>query len=378
MDVVDTHLPTAAALREAFESPSACTIGLEEEVVLLDAVTLGPLPRADEVLTRCDGDPAMSAELPASQLELITPPSCTAHHAAAALAEARRRLSRAADGIGVLAAAAVHPAAAAAGVLNGAPRYRAIAAEYGWVARRQMVAGLHVHVAIRPLDVAVAVYDGVRDHLPHLAALAAAAPFHERRDTGLASVRPKLAENLPRQGIPPAIRDAEQLLDAWRWAARAGALPDVRGWWWELRLHPTFGTIEVRVCDVQATTGETAAIAGVVHALCGHLAARAAAGDLRMRCTPTWKLDANRWSACRHGVHGTLADLQTGDPAPTRRLLHQLLEDVLPAAQALGCEPQIAHAHDIIEHPAPDRHRALVARGGVGALCADLADRFLA
>ncbi|HUG86669.1 MAG TPA: YbdK family carboxylate-amine ligase [Euzebya sp.] len=374
MPALDTHIPSAEDLRRAFDRPATLTVGIEEEVLLLDPASLDLLPRAADVVAR-SADPAVKLEMPASQLELLTTPAATVGQAAAQLWTARRRLQAAARDIGVLASAAVHPFAAALGVLNGGQRYAGMAGEYAWVARRQLVAGLQVHVAVGPIDIAVAVHNALRAHLPELAALAAAAPFHAGVDTGLASVRPKLAENLPRQGIPPAFADVTELAGAWRWAADAGAIQHIGQWWWEVRLHPGFGTIEVRVCDAQATVAETAALAGVIHALCGWLVQQAQSGCLPPPA-PTWRIEANRWSACRHGVRGIMADLRTGQPEPTVDRLTSLLDQLGSTAQRLGCAEELASARAVLTDPPPDRHREIVAGDGLRGLCAWLVDRF--
>jgi carboxylate-amine ligase len=264
--------------------------------MLLHPSTLDLLPRAADVLAIVDGDPAVKGELPASQLELLTPPVSTVGEAAAALRTARRRLASATTGIGLLAAAGAHPFSAPEGELNTGERYEAIVREYGCIARRQLVFGLHVHVAVRPAVRALAVYNALRSYLPELAALSANAPFHAGVDTGLQSIRPKLAENLPRQGIPPAFASFEELASTLRWGARAGVLTDPRQWWWELRLHPRFGTIEVRVCDAQTTVAESTALAAVIHALCVWLAQRHEGGDLPPPA-PTWRIEENRWAS---------------------------------------------------------------------------------
>jgi carboxylate-amine ligase len=368
-------IPSAAHLRRVFDVISPLTIGLEEEVMLLDPVTLDLLPRASEVLARCAGDERVKGELPASQLELVTPPVATVGAAANALRAARRRLAAAAEGIGLLAASGAHPFTAPEGELSGGERYERIAREYGWVARRQLVCGLHVHVAVRPAAKALAVYNALRSYLPQLSLLAATAPFHAGADTGLQSIRPKLGENLPRQGVPPAFVSFEELAGALRWAAKAGAISDVRQWWWELRLHPRYGTLEVRVCDAQPTVALTAALAAVIHALCGWLGERHDAGDLPPPA-PAWRIDENRWSACRHGVQGTLADLVTGEAGPARERLSALLDDLGPAAGRLGCLDELVAAGHRIAHPVADRHRAIAAQGGLAGLCAWLAARF--
>jgi glutamate---cysteine ligase / carboxylate-amine ligase len=366
--------PGIPQLRAAFDAPSPLTVGIEEEVVLLDPATLDLLPRAPEVVARA-AEPGIRTEMPAGQLELVTPPAGTVAEAVRWLAGARARAAAAAEGVGVLASVAVHPSARADGVLVDGDRYRTMREEYGWVARRQLVAALQVHVAVRPAATAVAVYTALRDHLPDLAALAAAAPHLEGEDTGLASIRPKLCELLPRQGVPPAFADLEEVAAAWAWGVRAGAMADVSQWWWEARLHPVHGTIEIRVCDAQASLAEVGAVAGVVHALCGWLAARAAAGDLPP-ATPTWRIEQNRWSACRHGVEGTMADLRTGRPEPTRDRLHRLLEDLRPTARALRCDAEVEEARRLLDDPAPARHRAVAAGSGVRGLCGWLVERF--
>jgi carboxylate-amine ligase len=300
----------------------------------------------------------------------------TVSEAAAALRTARRRLATAATGIGLLAAAGVHPFSAPEGELSTDERYEAIAREYGCIARRQLVFGLHVHVAVRPAVRALAVYNALRSYLPGLAALSANAPFHAGVDTGLQSIRPKLAENLPRQGIPPAFASFEELASTLRWGARAGVLTDPRQWWWELRLHPWFGTIEVRVCDAQTTVAESTTLAAVIHALCIWLAQRHDGGDLPPPA-PTWRIEENRWSACRHGIRGTFADLQTGKPMPAREWVAALLDELAPTAARICCADELAAANTLLERPTAERYRTIAARHGLRGLVTWLAKRFL-
>ena len=340
-------------MREAFEAPSAATVGLEEELMLLDAETLDLAPHAPEVVDALGGDPRFKLEMPAAQLEIVTAPHPTVAAAARELAEARAALARAVEGRFRVAGAGAHPFAAGHGPLNPGPRYDAIGAEYAAVARRQLVFGLHVHVAIRGADRALAVYNALRSHLPALAALAANAPFYEGRDSGLASVRSRISGLLPRQGVPPAFASFEAYQDALRWCG----FDDARQWWWELRLHPLLGTVEVRVPDTQATIEDTAAVATAVHALVTGLAARYDAGE-RLPVADAWRIDQNRWSACRHGLDGTMRDLETGDLRPTRHVVAALLGEV----------PDLDGAA---------RQREVAASLGLRGLVGWLADRFV-
>ena len=369
--------PTAADLHAAFDRPAPLTVGLEEEVMLLDPETLDLAPRAEQMLAALDGDPRFKLELPAAQLEILTPPSQRVGQAADVLAAGRRRLHAMGGSLARPACAGVHPFAAAEGALNRGERYEHIEAEYGLVARRQLVFGLQVHVAVRGADRALAVYNGLRSHLPELAALAANAPFHGGRDTGLASMRPLISGALPRQGVPPALESWEQLAAELRWGAQAGATPEPRMWWWEVRPHPAYGTLEVRVPDAQVTVRDAAAVAAVVHALAAWLADRHDAGE-QLASAPTWRIAENRWRACRHGLDAPLADLCSGETLPARERLALLLEELGPTATRIGCRRELDCARTLLEANGAERQRAVAVARGVRGLVEWLAERFLA
>jgi carboxylate-amine ligase len=370
-------VPWPANTSAAFDVDAPMTIGLEEELMVLDPDTLDLAPRAAALLDHAAGDPRFKPELPAAQLEIVVPPAHTVGEAAAALGEARAALAALAGEDALLAGAGAHPFAAAEGALSAGARYEAIASRYGSIARRQLVFGLHVHVAVRPADRALAVYNALRSYLPLLAALAANAPFHDGMDTGLASIRPELCDLMPRQGVPPAIASFAELDEALGWGERSGAMLVRSQWWWEARLHPGFGTVEVRVPDTQTTAGETAAIAAVVHALVTWLAERHAAGE-ELPVAPSWRISENRWSACRDGLEGTMADLVTGEARPTRAWATELLDALDDAARRAGCAAELAAARDGLSANGASRQREAAAQGGsLTALTRWLADRFL-
>jgi carboxylate-amine ligase len=325
---------TADDLRARFDAPDALGIGLEEELFLLDPETLDLLPRAREVIERTEGDPRFKLELPASQLEIVTPPSPDVQSAVAAVGAARRDLAAAAAPFGRLMTAGAHPTAAELGVLTDDPRYQRTLDEYGERARRQLVAGLHVHVSLGGAERTLAVYNALRSYLPELAALAANAPFHAGRDTGLASIRPTIAVHLQRQGIPPAIPSWEWFAEALQWGKATDTVPDARRWWFELRLHATYGTLELRAPDAQSSLEAVHGVAAFAYDLIHALAARFDAGEA-LPVHDAWRIEENRWAAMRDGVTGTLADLETGERVPTRELLRSRLETPHPATEAL-------------------------------------------
>jgi carboxylate-amine ligase len=363
-------------LSAVFDRDAPLTVGVEEELMLLDPASLDLAPRASELLERTGGDPRFKLELPAAQIEIVSPPVATVAEIARFLAEARRDLAAAAGGRVRLAGAGVHAFAAPEGDVNRGPRYDHTVATYGRVARRQLVFALQVHVAVPGAERALAVHNALRSYLPELLALAANAPYHAGEDTGLATVRPLIAEQLPRQGVPPPIASWDELAADLEWGERAGTVHHPGVWWWELRPHPVHGTLEVRVPDTQTTVGEAAGVAALVHALVAWLVRRYDAGE-RLPVAPTWRIEENRWAALRDGVHGTLADLETGARVPTAERLARLLDELAPVAAELGGAAELAGAHGLLSGGGAQRQREVGAGGDLRAVVADLADRFL-
>jgi glutamate---cysteine ligase / carboxylate-amine ligase len=355
------------ALRAAFEAPEPLTVGLEEEAMLLDPVGFDLAPVATEIVGAVTPPPieapspvavVAKLELPASQIELVTAPARTVGAAVGALAAGRRAVVEAARGIALPAVAGAHPFAAPLGVLNSGPRYDTILDEYGDAARAQLVCSLQVHVAVGGADRTLAVYNALRGHLPELAALAANAPFHGGRDTGCASVRPLISTLLPRQGVPPAFASWGEFATALRWSG----IPDATTWWWELRPHPAFGTLELRVPDAQTTLEDAAAVAAFAHALVAWLAWRYDEGE-PLGAPETWRIAANRWRALRHGLDGEFTDVVSGARAPVRDILRARVAELAEVASQLGCATELASAEALIETNGALRQRAVGLEG---------------
>jgi carboxylate-amine ligase len=364
-----------ASVRAAFAGDGPFTVGVEEELMTLAPRTLDLSPVAGRVVEAADADGRVKSELPAAQLETITEPAQTAAEVAEQLAVARRIVARACEGIAVPAAAAIHPFTNPRGEVSEERRRRPLVTEYGEVARLQLVFGLHVHVRVPGDRRALAVYNALRSYLPELAALAANGPFLAGRDTGMASVRPKVSELLPRQGVPPAFAGWEEYSQAIQWGTASGGFDHPRMWWWELRPHPGFGTLELRVPDQQTTVADSAAIAAVVQALVVWLAERHDAGE-PLAVHPTWRIEQNRWSAARHGLDGTLADLDSGEPRSARERVRELLDRIGPTAARLGGGRQLCDALELAADGGAERMRQ--AAGGDSRRAVEwLAERFL-
>ena len=361
------------ALRSSFDRAETFTIGVEEELLLVDrSDSLSPV--ADQVLTALADDGRFHPELSPSQIEIVSGIHPDAAGAVADLVEGRRLVVDALNGEARLVGLAAHPVCDLPPAVSPGSRYAAIEQRYRWAAHRAgLAAGVHVHLGVPGADRLLAVYNTLRGLMPQIAALAASAPFFGGRDSGLASVRPTLSDALPRQGVGPAFAGWDDLAELLAWGARSGAFLDHTELWWECRLHPRFGTIEVRVPDAQSSTGEVEALATVVHCTVRWLAARHDAGQ-PLPAHTSHAISENRWRAATDGVEGELIDLDRMRMARTRdlidRLLDQIGEHALPGAETRALD----RARRRLDSPHPRRQRATVMRGGLEALIAESAD----
>ena len=367
----------ARSWRAMFDAGQDFTLGLEEELILLHPGTLAPLPEGPRAIELIGGPPGrFRTELPAAQIEQVTDVCGSLPEGVAALLAGRREMAAALDGFARIAGAAVHPSCGPDGPLVENDRYRPIIAEYGPIVRYEQVYGFHVHVGVRGADRALAIFNALRSFLPEIAVLAGNGPFVGGQDSGLASVRPKLAELLPRQSVPPVIDSFEYIEGLTRWGAASGAVPDATHLWWEVRLHPRHPTVEVRCADQQTTVRESAAVAAFVLALVAWLAERLDAGEV-LPVHDTVRIAENRWRALRHGLPGALLDLDSGEPVPARERVLARIEELSEAAQRLGATEQLGWARELAASNGTERQRALAAEHGVPAVVRFLADAFL-
>jgi glutamate---cysteine ligase / carboxylate-amine ligase len=359
--------PTAAAAAAAFEHDQPFTIGVEEELFLIDRETLELAPVAEDVLPLLTNDGRFARELRPSQLETVTRFCTTAGDACRELALARRDLTAAAGDRCRILASGTHPFSRTwGGVTNGA-RYKEIADEYTWAAQRSLACGLHVHVAVTGAERALAVYNALRSYLPELAALGANSPYFEGRDIGMSSIRPKLNDAFPRSGVPPSFGTWEELIRFIDWGRTGGLFPDPTHFWWELRPHLVHGTIEIRVADTQTQVADATAIVAVIHSLVAFLADRYDAGAA-LPVHPTHWIDENAWRAHRYGVRGWFVDLDTGRQEPARERISRLLADLQPYARELGSREELEAARVLLAGNGADRQRYVCRREGLRGL----------
>ncbi len=360
-------------MQERFDGVASFTIGAEEEFLLLDPDTLRLTPAIEQALVLFEGDPRVTAEFRAAQLETVSNVAASVADLTRELAAIRRLVSQRLSGRALLAAAGTHPKARDLGPITPHHRYERLAAAFPWAERRMLTCGLHVHVSVGGAERALAVHNALRSYLPEIAAVAANSPFHEGRDSGLATVRPGLNQSLPRAGVPPAFASWEAMAEFVAWGSSAGTAPDASFQWWDLRLHPGYGTIEVRVADVQTTVADTATVVALVQSLVGLLSARYDAGE-PLPVHPSERIIDNMWLATRDGIGGSLANLETGERLPTPERLFALVEELLPTAAELGCDSELLGVGSLVrDGGGAGRQRAVAQTHGMGGLLAWLA-----
>ena len=377
-------LPAWAEWSQAGAS-SPWTIGLEEEVMLLDPGDWSLASRIDDVLpalSRTVADHA-AAETHGSALELFTGPRATAAAAAAELARLRAGLSSDLAPLGLRAAVAgTHPFAQWSDVeVSPGARYQTIYDSMRELARREPTFALHVHVAVPEAAAAVRALCGLRVHVPLMLALAANSPFWQGRDTGLASARVPVFGAFPRVGIPRAFDSYADYVEAVDVLLRCGAFPEPTFLWWDVRLQPKLGTIEVRIMDAQTRSFDNAALAALVQCVV-RLEATEGYADQALACRPE-VLDENRFLAVRDGMRSRFIDPGSGTRRDVADILDELLAACAPHAAELGCETELAAVATLAAEPGEQRQRELAGRdhgdaggAGLGMVVHALADEF--
>lgn len=316
------------------------TVGVEEELMLLDAQTLQQVGRAD-VIVEAERPARGEAkyELFASVVELATDICADAEDAAQEIRDLRRHALRiAADNGLALAAAGTHPTSISADQeIAPDPRYRKFVAYAGQTARRQGVNGLHVHIGMPDAETCLRAMENVVPWLPVVLAVSANSPWFEGADTGMLSMRAEVLSLLPRHGAPPRFEswsEWERLVDAF---CKAGVITDYNAIHWDMRPHPKHGTLEIRIADQPTDIERTAAFVAVLRALCAWGAEHELpAADPVRRVI----YDQNRWAAARFGPHGTLVHPDGGGGATVPELWQELLDriGVGSALDASVCE----------------------------------------
>jgi carboxylate-amine ligase len=338
------------------------TLGIEEEFAIVDPETRELRSHIQEIL-ECGKvvlREQIKPEMHQSVVELGTEICQSIVDARAHVIELRSRLAELAGRSGLkIASVGTHPFSHWRDqLITQGERYQEIVKDMQQLARANLIFGLHVHIGIPNRELAIHVMNQARYFLPHIYALSVNSPFWVGQDTGLKGYRLKVFERFPRTGIPDAFESLSEYEDYCKLLVKTGCVDNAKKIWWDIRLHPFFDTLEVRVCDAQSRVDDTLAIAALIQAVIVKLH-KLLHQNTTFRVYRRRLLDENRWRASRYGIDGRLIDFGRETEVETRSLLNELLEFVSTEVEELGSRNEMAHIERIMrEGTGADRQLA--------------------
>ncbi len=354
------------------------TVGVEEELMIVDPSSLDLVSAIDSILGEEPPAGTIQPELLESVLEVATSPCADIGQAAQELHALRAFASRRAGTQGLaIGAAGTHPFARWEDQrVVAADRYRGLIRYLGFVARQELVFGMHVHVGMADPEETIHVANGMRPYIPLLIALSANSPLWRGEATGLMSSRVPIFRAFPRVGLPPHFAGWADFQARVGTMIDCGMIEDYTYLWYDVRPHPRLGTIEVRAMDCQTRVEHTVALSALVLSLVRALAEDARNGILTPE-SPWEILDENRWLAARHGLDGELFDVVAGTRRPVRALTEELLERLAPHARHLGCSQELEGIRDLLRagNGAARQQMVFEANHDLGELMAEIVAR---
>ena len=354
-----------------FVSSQPTTLGIEVELFLVDDRTRQLSNSATAVLEAlgpmhlAGGSAKVKHELYEHTIEIVTDVCTTVAEARADLVSTYARLREVAGSLGLrLISSGTHPTSDwRCAQPTRDPRYLSQVEHVQWIARRAQICSAHFHVGVDDGDKAIALVNSLMFYHPVFLALTASSPYYERDDTGLASCRTSVLEAMPTAGFP-------HLLAGWVEFARmhdsllaSGTIAGIRDIWWDIRPHPEFGTVELRMCDSPSTLAEVTAVAALVQCLVRYVDDAIGSGA-RVVTPPRWILRQNKWLAARYGLDAVILTDEHGGRHAVRDIVPALLEDLQPVAATLGCSEDLARVARVLEHGASYERQRRVVEGG--------------
>jgi YbdK family carboxylate-amine ligase len=380
-------IPRLPEVQIPFESSERASLGVEWELQLVDRQTRELSAGAVEILAElcpdgADEHPKAKHELLQSTIEIITGICGSVAEAKADLAGTLAEVVAVADkrGLGVM-CAGTHPFTDwQTQQISPKERYLQLVERMQWLARRLQIFGVHVHVGVRAPEKAIPMVNALTQYVPHFLALSASSPFWKGADTGLASARSKVFESMPTAGLPYQLSGWEQFETYMETLISTHAIESVREVWWDIRPHPNFGTVELRICDGLPTLDEIGAVTAMSQCLVEQFDSQLDRG-YTLPTPAGWVLRENKWRAARYGLDADIVVDEKGTVRPVRQAIVDLVEDLAPTAHRLGCDAELADVERILAVGASyQRQRAVAAahdgdlRAVVDSLMAELRD----
>ncbi|MCW2620815.1 MAG: glutamate--cysteine ligase [Frankiales bacterium] len=349
-----------------FCASSGTSLGVEWELQLVDPTTRQLTSGSAEILDELGpgGEhPTAKHELLASCVEVITGINSTVAEAEADLAGTVAQLRRAADHRGLaLMCAGTHPLTDwRTQTVSPQPRYLKLVEDMQWLARRMAIFGVHVHVGVRSPDKAIHIVNALTSYVPHFLGLSGSSPYWKGDDTGLVSARSKVFEGLPTAGLPYLFDDWKAFEGYMQTLLDTGTIQSVKEVWWDIRPHPDFGTVELRVCDGLPTLWEVGMVAALTQSLVEVFDREIDRGYTLPR-PKEWVVRENKWRAVRWGLDAAIIG-EDGVVRPLRDSLRELVHELRPTAERLGCEQELTRILDVVAKGASVQRQRRLARG---------------
>lgn len=361
----------------SFQSSPYPTIGVEVELQILDKETRELANAAPLILDRFKDNMFFKPELIQSTLEINTGICRTVRDVYSDLREKFCRTKKICDAEGLmLAISGTHPFSKwESQKITENERYSRLVEHVQWPARRLMIFGLHIHIGVPDGEKAIAVANALNPYLPHLLALSASSPFWDSEETGLASTRVKIFETLPTAGLPYQLTNWSAFQRFMKTLITAGAIETIREVWWDIRPHPGFGTIEMRVCDGVPSLKEICGLAALYQCLVVWLSRRYEEGDTPT-LHPRWIIRENKWRASRWGLETDIISSDTGETKNLAEDIADHLERLKPTAEDLDCLNELHWVTEtMLRQPSYLRQKKIYAEtGDFMAVCDSLVD----
>ncbi|HEU4480825.1 MAG TPA: glutamate--cysteine ligase, partial [Actinomycetota bacterium] len=338
------------AMNIVFNGSERPTLGVEIEVQVVDeSGALATDTAATKILAELD-DRWFKHELLECCVEVITDVCPTVGAVRQDLGDKVTRLIEVAESLGYrIQSSGTHPFSSWADqTVSPDPRYHRLIEDCQWTARRLLIFGVHTHVGVGSGEEAIAIANSLGTFIPHFLALSSSSPFWQGRDTGLASIRSKIFESLPTAGLPYQMDNWGQFQRFMRTLVGAGTIRSIREVWWDIRPHPGFGTLELRICDGIPSMDELCAIVALSQSLVVWLGERYNSG-LEIPGHQAWTIRENKWRASRYGLDAEIIRDEEGNLMSLRRSIGDLVERLDPVAERLGCHEDLMGVNKILE-----------------------------
>lgn len=356
------------------------SVGVELELQVIDKNTRELISGTSTLLKSLEGHNNYKHELFESVIEINSDPCKSIQDLKGNLKKHVSLLYEHASKFGMkLTMAGTHPTSNwSRQTISPIPRYQELVNKIQMPVNRMLIYGLHVHVGVRSGDEAIAVKSALMNYLPYLLALSTSSPYWVKRDSGMESYRVKILETLPTTGLPFRLHNWEEFSELVYVLKKAGTIKSIREIWWDVRPHPDYGTIEVRICDAIPVFDDVIAIASLIQALVAHFAKRHRIMD-EIGHLPSYIIRENKWRAARYGLEAELITDTFGNTISVQKGIEKILDEISPEIKELGTESEINKIYDIFKRGTSSKRQRKIfdeTKGNWDAIIQSMIDEF--